>query len=163
MEKDMTEYILTLLETYTKTTNKIRLLHYEMQHCRAIIPEETIEMMSLSRHESCTDNDFPHSVAGIAMCFREITEQMNRETAEEISAQFASLIGERHRLLYYIGLLDQRKSTVLTEHYFSQRSWTEVAAQMGLTRRTVYKIRKDAIDDLVRLYSFKEDVFPQRT
>ncbi len=163
MEQKMTDYIVTLLETYTKTTKKIRLLHYELQHCGVISPEETIEMMSLSRRENCADTDLPHNVAGIAMCFREIAEQMNRETLEEISAQFTALVGERNRLLYYIGLLDPRKSAVLTEHYFSERSWTEVAAQLGLTRRTVYKIRKDAIDDLAKFYSYKENIFPQWT
>ena len=56
MQKDMTDYIVTLLETYTKTTKKIKL---------------------------------PHDVAGIAICFREIAEQMKQETMEEISAQFA--------------------------------------------------------------------------
>ena len=164
MEKKMTDYIVTLLETYTKTTRKIRLLHYELQHCGVISPEETIEMMSLSRRENCADADidFPRNVAGIAMCFREITEQMNRETMEEISAQFAALVGERNRLLYYIGLLEPRKSAVLTEHYFSERSWTDVAAQLGLTRRTIYKIRKDAIDDLAKFYSYKENIFPQQ-
>lgn len=162
MEKIMTDYIVTLLETYTKTTKKIRLLHYELQHCGIISPEETIEMMSLSRRENCADTDLPHNVAGIAMCFREITEQMNREAMEEISAQFAALVGERNRLLYYIGLLEPRKSAVITEHYFSERSWTEVAAQLGLTRRTIYKIRKDAIDDLAKFYSYKENIFPQQ-
>ena len=132
MEKKMTDYIVTLLETYTKTTRKIRLLHYELQHCGAVSPEETIEMMSLSRRENCADTDLPHDVAGIAMCFREIAEQMNQEAAKEVSAQFTALVGERNRLLYYIGLLEPRKSTVLTEHYFSERSWTEVASQLGL-------------------------------
>ena len=162
MEKKMTDYIVTLLETYTKTTKKIRLLHYELQHCGVISPEETIEMMSLSRRENCADINLPRNVAGIAMRFREITEQMNRETMEEISAQFAALVGERNRLLYYIGLLEPRKSTVLTEHYFSERSWTDVAAQLGLTRRSIYKIRKDAIDDLAKFYSYKENIFPQQ-
>ena len=162
MEKKMADYIVTLLETYTKTTRKIRLLHYELQHCGVISPEETIEMMSLSRRENYADTDLPHNVAGIAMCFRQITEQLNREAMEEISAQFAALVGERNRLLYYIGLLEPRKSAVITEHYFAERSWTEVAAQLGLTRRTIYKIRKDAIDDLAKFYSYKENIFPQQ-
>ena len=162
MEK-MTDYIVMLLETYAKTTNKIKLLYYELQHCGAITPEETIEMMSLAHRENYVNTNLPHDVAGIAACFREITEKMNQETIAELSVQLTTLVDERNRLLYYVNLLEPRKSTVLTEHYFSQRSWTEVAVQLGLTRRTVYKIRKDAIDDLAKFYSYKENIFPQKT
>ena len=140
------------LENYAKTTKEIELLRYELQHCYIVSPEEMIETLALSRRENDSDNSYPHDVAGIAMCFREVTDRLNKDASNEVAAQYVALVRERERLQYYISLLEHRESTALKEHYFFQKSWTEIAKGLGVTRRTVYKIRAEAIDNLARLY-----------
>lgn len=159
MENEMTGYILTLLENYAKTTKKIELLRYELQHCNIVSPEEMIETLALSRRENNPDSSYPHDVAGIAMCFREITDRLNKDASNEVAAQYVALFRERERLQYYISLLEHRESTALKEHYFFQKSWTEIAKDLGVTRRTVYKIRAEAIDNLASFYTFTKQVF----
>ena len=159
MENEMTGYILTLLENYAKTTKEIELLRYELQHCNIVSPEEMIETLALSRRENNPDNSYPHDVAGIAMCFREVTDRLNKDASNEVAAQYVALFRERERLQYYISLLEHRESTALKEHYFFQKSWTEIANDLGITRRTVYKIRVEAIDNLAGFYAFTKQVF----
>ena len=159
MENEMTGYILTLLENYAKTTKEIELLRYELQHCNIVSPEEMIETLALSRRENNPDNSYPHDVAGIAMCFREVTDRLNKDASNEVAAQYVALVRERERLQYYISLLEHRESTALKEHYFFQKSWTEIAKNLGVTRRTVYKIRAEAIDNLASFYRFTKQVF----
>ena len=159
MENEMTGYILTLLENYAKTTNEIELLRYELQHCNIVSPEEMIETLALSRRENNPDSRYPHDVAGIAMCFREVTDRLNKDASNEVAAQYVALVRERERLQYYISLLEHRESTALKEHYFFQKSWTEIAKNLGVTRRTVYKIRAEAIDNLASFYAFTKQVF----
>ena len=127
MENEMTGYILTLLENYAKTTKEIELLRYELQHCNIVSPEEMIETLALSRRENNPDSRYPHDVAGIAMCFREVTDRLNKDASNEVAAQYVALVRERERLQYYISLLEHRESTALKEHYFFQKSWTEIA------------------------------------
>ena len=159
MENEMTGYILTLLENYAKTTKEIELLRYELQHCNIVSPEEMIETLALSRRENNLDSRYPHDVAGIAMCFREVTDRLNKDASNEVAAQYVALVRERERLQYYISLLEHRESTALKEHYFFQKSWTEIAKNLGVTRRTVYKIRAEAIDNLASFYRFTKQVF----
>lgn len=159
MENEMTDYILTLLENYAKTTRKIDLLRYELQHCNIVSPEEMIAALAMSRRENDSDSRYPHDVAGIAMCFREITDRLNQDASDEAAAQYVALVRERERLQYYISLLEHRESTALKEHYFFQKSWTEIADDLGITRRTVYKIRAEAIDNLAGFYAFTKQVF----
>ena len=159
MENEMTDYILTLLENYAKTTRKIDLLRYELQHCNIVSPEEMIAALAMSRRENDSDSRYPHDVAGSAMCFREITDRLNQDASDEAAAQYVALVRERERLQYYISLLEHRESTVLKEHYFFQKSWTEIADDLGITRRTVYKIRAEAIDNLAGFYAFTKQVF----
>ena len=146
MENEMTGYILTLLENYAKTTKEIELLRYELQHCNIVSPEEMIETLALSRRENNPDSRYPHDVAGIAMCFREVTDRLNKDASNEVAAQYVALVRERERLQYYISLSEHRESTALKEHYFFQKRWTEIAKNLGVTRRTVYKIRAEAIE-----------------
>ena len=161
MENEMTGYFLTLLENYAKTTKEIELLRYELQHCNIVSPEEMIETLALSRRENDSDNSYPHDVAGIAMCFREVTDRLNKDASNEVAAQYVALVRERERerLQYYISLLEHRESTALKEHYFFQKSWTEIAKGLGVTRRTVYKILAEAIDNLASFYTFTKQVF----
>ena len=159
MENEMTGYILTLLENYAKTTKEIELLRYELQHCNIVSPEEMIETLALSRRENNSDSSYPHDVAGIAMCFREVTDRLNKNASNEVAAQYVALVREWERLQYYISLLEHRESTVLKEHYFFQKSWTEIAKNLGVTRRAVYKIRAEVIDNLTSFYRFTKQVF----
>lgn len=158
MEKEIEKYVLMLLEGYSATSRKINLIRYELQHHKTVSPEEMIEAMALSRKEGQANNLFPHDVEGIALCYREIAEKFNRAAADDILTEYLSLLRERERLLYYIGMLEPQQSAVVHGHYVQQRSWLDISKAMGITKRTAYKIRKAAIETLVQYYSFMKDM-----
>lgn len=168
MENEMTGYILTLLENYAKTTNEIELLRYELQHCNIVSPEEMIETLALSRRENNPDSRYPHDVAGIAMCFREVTDRLNKDASNEVAAQYVALVRERERLQYYISLLEHRESTALKEHYFFQKSWTEIAKNLALPEELSikYALRPSTIwqastDLQSKCFVYREKVFQE--
>ena len=85
--------------------------------------------------------------------------RINQEAVDEIVSRYTELCLERERLLYYVGLLDQRQQSVLQKYYFLSLSWKEIAQQMNITIRTAQRIRQQAITELSNLYSFAKDVF----
>lgn len=126
MENEMTGYILTLLENYAKTTKEIELLRYELQHCNIVSPEEMIETLALSRRENNPDSRYPHDVAGIAMCFREVTDRLNKDASNEVAAQYVALVRERERLQYYM-----LPSVTVCGRFTSRFAWIAGAAKIG--------------------------------
>ena len=140
MENDMQEYVLSLLENYVQKSKEISLMRYELQHATPVTPEEIIEVMSLTRRENTEEVNLPHDVERIAACFREIAEKINQDMTDGTASRYLSLLRERDRLLHYVSLLNPRQQTVIKEHYFLQKSWTEISKIMEITRRTVYKI-----------------------
>ena len=163
MENEMTGYILTLLENYAKTTKEIELLRYELQHCNIVSPEEMIETLALSRRENNPDSRYPHDVAGIAMCFREVTDRLNKDASNEVAAQYVALVRERERLQYYISLLEHRESTALKEHYLALPE--ELSIKYALRPSTIWQASTDLQSKcfVYREKAFQENKCEQET
>ena len=94
------------------------------------------------------------NVPEIALCYKDAAKQLNCEAFESILGAYLSLIQERDRLHHHIGLLETRQSEIIQEYYFSQHSWNEVATNMGISLRTAYAVRQQAVDALVKMYEF---------
>ena len=101
---------------------------------------------------------YPKDVPGIALSYQHIAAQLNEEAVGELINRYTALCHERDRLLHYIGLLDKRQQDVVRKHYFEQQSWSEIAASMDLTPRTVQRTRQQALDELANLYAFADGV-----
>ena len=99
------------------------------------------------------------NVPEIALCYKDAAKQLNCEAFESILGAYLSLIQERDRLHHHIGLLEARQSEIIQEYYFSQHSWNEVATNMGISLRTAYAVRQQAVDALVKMYAFTGTVF----
>ena len=102
--------------------------------------------------------DYPKDVPGIALSYQHIAAQLNEEAVGELASRYTALCHERDRLLHYIGLLDKRQQDVIRKHYFEQQSWSEIAASMDLTPRTVQRTRQQALDELANLYAFADGI-----
>ena len=61
-------------------------------------------------------------------------------------------------LMSYEELLDKRQQDVIRNHYFEQQSWSEIAASMNLTPRTVLRTRQQALDELANLFAFADGI-----
>ena len=154
MEKELEQYVLSLLADYPETSKKIELLRYELHSSVGIFPQEMIEVMSFSKRDPTAASEYPHNVPEIALCYKDAAKQLNCEAFESILGAYLSLIQERDRLHHHIGLLEARQSEIIQEYYFSQHSWNEVATNMGISLRTAYAVRQQAVDALVKMYEF---------
>ena len=159
MEKEIEKYVLMLLEGYSATSRKINLIRYELHSSVGIFPQEMIEVMSFSKRDPTAASEYPHNVPEIALCYKDAAKQLNCEAFESILGAYLSLIQERDRLHHHIGLLEARQSEIIQEYYFSQHSWNEVAKNMGISLRTAYAVRQQAVDALIKMYAFTGTVF----
>ena len=143
MDNKYLNEVLERLESYRKKEQQIELLRYELQHAKQVSPTELIEAMTFqTRDADASQTDlYPKDVPGIALSYQHIAAQLNEEAVGELMSRYTALCHERDRLLHYIGLLDKRQQDVIRKHYFEQQSWSEIAASMDLTPRTVQRTR----------------------
>lgn len=141
MEKDMNQYVLSLLENYPQMIRRIELMRYELRFTKAVTPQEMIEVMTYARKGTQGIADMPHDVPGIALSYRDITERLNQEIISEALEKYMGLLREQDRLLHYVNLLSEREREIITAYYFDQRSWSEISKSLGISPRTAYAIR----------------------
>ena len=103
--------------------------------------------------------EMPRDVPGIALSYRNVTERLNQEMISEALETYMSLLREQDRLLHYVNLLSAREREIITAYYFDQRSWNEISKSLGISPRTAYAIRSQAIDELVTMYSYANQIF----
>ena len=159
MEKDMNQYVLSLLENYPQMIRKIELMRYELRSAKAVTPQEMIEVMTYAKKGTQVAAEMPRDVPGIALSYRDITERLNQEIFSEALETYMSLLREQDRLLHYVNLLSAREREIITAYYFDQRSWSEISKSLGISPRTAYAIRSQAIDELVTMYSYANRIF----
>lgn len=159
MEKDMNQYVLSLLENYPQMIRRIELMRYELRFTKAVTPQEMIEVMTYARKGTQGIADMPHDVPGIALSYRDITERLNQEIISEALEKYMGLLREQDRLLHYVDLLSAREREIITAYYFDQRSWSEISKSLGISPRTAYAIRSQAIDELATMYSYANQIF----
>ena len=159
MVKDMKQYVLSLLENYPQMIRKIELMRYELRFTKAVTPQEMIEVMTYAKKGTQGAAEMPRDVPGIALSYRDITERLNQEIISEALETYMSLLREQDRLLHYVNLLSAREREIITAYYFDQRSWNEISKSLGISPRTAYAIRSQAIDELVTMYSYANQIF----
>ena len=144
MEKDMNQYVLSLLENDPQMIRKIELMRYELR---------------FAKKGTQVAAEMPRDVPGIALSYRDITERLNQEIISEALETYMSLLREQDRLLHYVDLLSAREREIITAYYFDQRSWSEISKSLGISPRTAYAIRSQAIDELATMYSYANQIF----
>ena len=159
MEKDMNQYVLSLLENYPQMIRKIELMRYELRFAKAVTPQEMIEVMSFSKKDAEANAKYPHTVPEIALCYKEIAQRLNHEVAESVMETYVSMIRERDRLHHRISLLAPQQAEIIQEYYIHRNSWGDIAKNMGISLRTAYSTRQQAVDALVQMYTFTGAVF----
>lgn len=97
----------------------------------------------------------------IALNYQAQTDRVNSEAHEEVVDRLIELEREQERLVYYITLLkDTQQETVIRRFYFEGRTWSEIAQELNVVTRTVYKIKNRAIDRLAAMYTFTDSSQP---
>lgn len=100
-----------------------------------------------------------NNVPEIALCYKDAAKQLNCEVFESILETYLSLVRERDRLHHHIGLLESRQIDIIHEYYFTRHNWNEISKNMGISLRTAYAVRQQAVDALIEMYAFTDTVF----
>ena len=162
MDNDMRTYVIDLLEFSPERKRKIALLHYELEHAAHTSDAEMISSMALGHGTGGggghSDGRISDKTLYIALNYQEKVAKLNAETKQEIVVQLVELEQEQKRLDYYISLLDKRQASVIKLTFFEGCAQNEVARRLAIVSRTVRRIKEEAIEKLVEMYSFAEDL-----
>lgn len=158
MSAEMNKYVLDLLETYQDRERLIAVLRYELAHPARVTDAEQIEAMTYARGEGIgrTNGRVSNKTLYIALNYEEQAEQENTDTANEIAEELFSLEQCQRKLRYYISLLEQRQSEVIQFLFLEGRLPKEVAEHLGVTYRTVDRIKRAAIESLAKMYAYSD-------
>lgn len=160
MNNDMRSYVINLLETYQERTRKIALLHYELEHPARTSEAEIISAMALGHGaggSSHTEGHISDKTLYIALNYQDRADKLNADIKQEIVVQLVELEREQKRLDYYISLLNERQAKAIQFFYEKELTQGEVEKLMGLSAKTVRKLKKEALDALVVMYEFISD------
>ena len=144
MNTDMKKQITKLLETYSDREQQISRLHYEMQHSDGM--------------GGSGKGRISNKTLYIALNYQEQMDRMNAEAADEIAQRLLELEEKQDRLRYYVSLLKPRQAEVIRRTFFKPESQEETARALKISVRTVQTVKGQAINALVELYSFTEDL-----
>ena len=167
MDKDMRAYVVNLLETCQERRRKIALLHYELEHPAHTSEAEMISAMALGYGNGSggghPDGHISDKTLYIALNYQSKVDKLNADTKEEIVVQLVELEQEQKRLDYYISLLNERQAKVIKLTFFEGCAQNDVARKLAIVSRTVRRIKEEAIDKLVEMYSFAETLKERRS
>lgn len=152
------EQILQLLEEYPELIRNVSILRFELQRPPAISPEEMIDSMNFVRGsgEGHVAGAISNKTMYIALNYREHAERINQERLDEIAGRLVPMERSIERLQHYVSLLDKRMAQVIRAYYFEHQAWDDIASQLGLSVRSVQKLKNAAIDKLAEMYEFAE-------
>lgn len=159
MEVETRTYVMGLLESCRKRENEITLLRYELNHFSGATSSEMIDVMAFPH----SDYAMPHGIGGvsdktlyIALNYQERLEGINSASRGEIAGRLVALEREQNRLFYYIKMLGKRPERVMRGLYLLGKSQRALAVEIGVVPRTVRRIRDEAIEQLIAMYSLAE-------
>lgn len=155
-------HVVDLLESSQERKRKIALLHYELEHPARTSESELISAMALG-HGDGSSGGFPDGRISdktfyIALNYQNRASKLNADTKKEIVLQLVELEQVQERLEYYVSLLEKRQALVIRLAYFEGYSQNEVANKLSIVPRTVRRIQSEAVDKLVEMYAFAEDL-----
>lgn len=160
MNSNMQAHVLQLLKSSCERKQKIKLLRYELLQCADLLGNEIIAEMSVDegKGEPCNPRRFLDRVFYIVLNYRELADKINTEVAREIAAELIELENVQNRLNYYVSLLERREAQIIRRAYFDGYSWDQIAEEMGIVRRTAYKIKERALENLTQMYEYMDKV-----
>lgn len=161
MDVETRTYVMGLLESCRKRENEITLLRYELNHFSGATSSEMIDVMAFPHSDYAMPSgsgNVSDKTLYIALNYQERLECVNSASRGEIAGRLVALEREQKRLFYYMAMLGKRPEQVLRGLYLLGKSQQTLAAEIGVVPRTVRRIRDEAIERLITLYSYAEAV-----
>jgi len=154
MPDEARTYVISLLESNRERMQEIALLHYELEHPARVSRDEVIGAMSLSHGEGTarSSGHISNKTLYIALNYQDHADRMNSDATVNIVERLVDLEHEQERLVYYISLLDMQQKIAINRYYFEGVPWEKIAQELQIAVRSVYKVKKRAVNRLAELY-----------
>lgn len=152
--------VIGLLKGWPGRERKIAALRFELKQFTNIRKDETLEAMALGHGNGMgrSSGHISDKTLYIALNYQGRTDKMNADAKESIVTELVELEQEQERLEYYVSLLEKRQAEVLRLGYAQKMPWEEIASKLGITPRTVRKIRDGAVKELTKLYELTKSL-----
>jgi DNA-directed RNA polymerase specialized sigma24 family protein len=154
--------VMTLLTQFRETQRYIEALRYELEHPSTISEEDMIDVLTFGHgdYQVTPKGSISNKTLYIALNYRDKARQENERAKNEIAVHLAILEKQQERLLYYIGLMDERDSELIRMTYMDGLDNEQIATKLSVTVRTVRTRRAKAIDLLCELFAYTANLQP---
>lgn len=154
----MKGYVEKIISEYPQMVREREHLKKQMEAQEFLSADELISAMSFSHPdgERVQSSDLSDKTARIALGYREKLERINEELIVSMQKRYAVLDNEISFLEDTICNLPEDLAYVMQELVLKGLTWEEVSQEMFISVTKLQKLRKAAIDNLIRAYQKRE-------
>ena len=154
----MKGYVEKMISEYPRMVREREHLKKQIESCEFLSADELICAMSFSHPdgERVQSSDLSDKTARIALEYREKLDRMNKELLVPMQKRYSALDKEISFLENSIEELPENMNTVMHELVIEGFTWKEVAANLHISITKLQKLRRSAIEYLVRIYQKRE-------
>lgn len=154
----MKGYVEKIISEYPQMVREREHLKKQMEAQEFLSADELISAMSFSHPdgERVQSSDLSDKTARIALGYREKLERINEELIVPMQKRYAVLDNEISFLEDAICNLPEDLTYVMQELVIEGLTWEEVSQEMFISVTKLQKLRKAAINNLIRAYQKRE-------
>ena len=154
----MKGYVKKMISEYPQMVIEREHLKKEIEAKEFLSADELLSAMSFSHPdgERVQSSDLSDKTARIALGYREKLERINNELVAPMQKRYAALDTEISFLETSIDELPEDMTMAIHELVIDGFSWEEVAANLYISITKLQKLRRAAIENLVRAYQKRE-------
>jgi DNA-directed RNA polymerase specialized sigma24 family protein len=154
----MKGYVEKIISEYPQMVREREHLKKQMEAQEFLSADELISAMSFSHPdgERVQSSDLSDKTARIALGYREKLERINEELIVPMQKRYAVLDNEISFLEDAICNLPEDLTYVMQELVLEGLTWEEVSQEMFISVTKLQKLRKAAINNLIRAYQKRE-------
>ena len=154
----MKGYVEKIISEYPQMVREREHLKKQMEAQEFLSADELISAMSFSHPdgERVQSSDLSDKTARIALGYREKLERINEELIVPMQKRYAVLDNEISFLEDTICNFPEDLAYVMQELVLKGLTWEEVSQEMFISVTKLQKLRKAAIDNLIRTYQKRE-------
>ena len=154
----MKGYVEKIISEYPQMVRERESLKKQMEAQEFLSADELISAMSFSHPdgERVQSSDLSDKTARIALGYREKLERINEELIVPMQKRYQALNVEISFLEDAVCNLPEDLAYVMQELVLKGHTWEEVSQEMFISVTKLQKLRKAAIDNLIRAYQKRE-------
>ena len=160
MGENLTEIrklVIEKLKNHNQTKERLAALKRERENFAAITADDMIGSMNFAHGDGSGTSSrgyISDKTFLIAMSYQDEASRLTEDARRQIADEYFSVLQEVERLERFVSLLASDEEQVIRMTFMEHLTNARIADMMGITTRTVRKIRHCALDSLCEMYRF---------